>query len=245
MPTSAADSTATIRLGFLYPPTGAEDELYRASEALDPRARAAVVGVRIAGGDDEHAPQHLRATAAIDNLLLSTEVMRRLRPASVMWACTSGSFIDGLAHARRQADAMAAHAGCPASSTSLAFLAALEALGVRQVGVLATYPETTARAFASFLAEGGVEIADLTWLDAPSGPAAAGFAAERFEATARRIDVPEGAALLLPDTAVPSLGLIRPLARLTGRPVLTANQVSVWQAAHLAGLEVGLDRIAG
>ncbi|MEZ5925820.1 MAG: hypothetical protein R3D57_15685 [Hyphomicrobiaceae bacterium] len=231
-----AASPTRVRLGFLYPPTGAEHELYLAGEALDPRVSVAVVGVRISGGDDEHASHHLRATAAIANLALSARVLAHLRPASVMWACTSGSFIDGLAFARTQAAALSEIAGAPASSTSLAFVSALQCLGIGKVAVLATYPETTSQAFAEFLSEAGVTIDRLDWLDAPSGPAAAAFAKERFLDGASRLGVPAGGALLLPDTAVPSLDLVGPLEAQLGCPVLTANQVTVWEAARLAGI---------
>jgi maleate cis-trans isomerase len=210
--------------------------LYLAGEALGPHLSIAVIGVRIAGGEDEHAPHHLEATGALDNLRLSARVMRHLQPASVMWACTSGSFIAGLAYARAQADAIAEAAGAPASSTALAFLWALAALGISRVGVLASYPEQTARAFSAFLAEGGFDTADMAWMDAPSGPAAAQFGDERLLEAAGRVRVPKAGALLIPDTAVPSLGLIGPLERRLGRPVLTANQVTLWAAARLAGL---------
>ncbi len=227
---------ARTRLGFLYPPTGAEHELYLAGEAFDPSVDVAVVGVRISGGDDEHAPLHLRATGSIPNLELSAKVIAHLKPASVMWACTSGSFIDGLAFAREQAAALTRACDAPASSTSLAFLSALAALRIGKVAVLATYPEETSRAFTSFLAEDGVSIDRLSWLDAPSGPAAAAFATARFIDGAAKLGVPKGGALLLPDTAVPSLDLIAPLEERLGVPVLTANQVTLWEGARLAGI---------
>lgn len=44
------------RLGILYPPCGAEFEYYRYGEQLAPEARISLMGVRIYGGDDEHAP---------------------------------------------------------------------------------------------------------------------------------------------------------------------------------------------
>lgn len=228
---------ARTRLGFLYPPTGAEHELYLAGEALGPSIDVAVVGVRISGGDDEHAPHHLRATGSIPNLELSAKVIAHLKPASVMWACTSGSFIDGLGFAKEQAAALTRASGAPSSSTSLAYLSALAALGIGNVAVLASYPEETSRAFTSFLAEGGVTIDRLQWLDAPSGPAAAAFAKERFVDGATRLGAPKGGALLVPDTAVPSLELIASLEERLGVPVLTANQVTVWEGARLANVQ--------
>ncbi|MCZ7598030.1 MAG: hypothetical protein M5U09_10285 [Gammaproteobacteria bacterium] len=184
------DSAATTRLGILYPPTGSEFEYYTAAEAMRPPARAYVVGVRIAGGAREHEPRHLRQTASVDNLLLSARALAPVKPHSVMWACTSGSFIDGLDFARKQAAALARELGVPASSTSLAFLAALERFGIGRVAVLASYPRPAARAFAAFLAQGGVEVADMVSLGAPSGPDAARLGAARLVEAAGRLRIP-------------------------------------------------------
>ncbi len=118
-----------IRLGFLYPPCGAEDELYHYGELAAPNIRVTLIGTRIFGEDDEHAVHHLSRTGQLDNLRQSAAILGRLRPSVVIWACTSGSF-DGLEHARAQADAIGEAAGCAGSSTSLAFARACEHLGV-------------------------------------------------------------------------------------------------------------------
>ncbi len=240
------ESRQTTRLGILYPPTGSEYEYYTAAEAMRPPARAYVVGVRIAGGAREHEPRHLRRTASVDNLLLSARSLAPVTPHSVMWACTSGSFIDGLDFAREQAAALAGELGVPASSTSLAFLAALERLGIGRVAVLASYPGPAARAFAAFLAEGGVEVADMVSLGAPSGPDAARLGAARLVESAGRLRIPRQGALLVPDTAMPILDVVNKLEDRLDRVVLGANQVTLWQGLRLAGGQLpqaGLGRL--
>jgi maleate cis-trans isomerase len=198
------------------------------------------MGVRIFGDDDEHAPHHLRRTAAIANLETSARAMAPLSPAAAIWACTSGSFIDGLDHARRQADALASLLDCPATSTSLAFRAALDALGLRRVAVLATYPEETTAAFQRFLEEAGITVAGVHCLDAPSGPAAALLGESAFIEHAAAMDIGPGTALLIPDTAVPTLAWIAPLEQRLGCTVLSANQVSLWHTARLGGIRASL-----
>ncbi len=47
--------SADRRLGFLYPPCGAEDELYRYGEQAAPNINVTLIGTRIFGDDDEHA----------------------------------------------------------------------------------------------------------------------------------------------------------------------------------------------
>lgn len=232
-----------IRLGILYPPSGAEFEYYRHGECLGDDVRIALMGVRIFGDDDEHAPHHLRRTAAIPNLETSARALQPLAPAAAIWACTSGSFIDGLDHARAQADALGRILGCPATSTSLAFPAALNALGIGRVSILATYPETTAGKFRDFLGEAGIVMDEMRCLDAPSGPAAAELGESKFFESATSMPVAPGGALLIPDTAVPTLAWIQALEDRLGSTVLTANQVSLWQAARLAGLDTALSGI--
>lgn len=223
-----------MRLGFLYPPCGSEDEFYVHGEAMGEDVRILLMGTRIFGEDDEHAPAHLRRTGAIDHLAMHARIMARMQPDAVIWACTSASFIDGPDHAAGQARAIAEITGCPASSTSLAFVSALCHLGIGRTALLASYPEETAKAFADFVAGNGVEVCDMACLDAPSGPAAAELGAGRLMDEAARLAVPDDAAVLIPDTAMPTMGLIAPLEARLRRPVLTANQVSLWEAVRLA-----------
>ncbi len=231
------------RLGVLYPPSGAEFEYYRHGERLGEDVRIALMGVRIYGDDDEHAPHHLRRTAAIPNLETSARALAPLAPAAAIWACTSGSFIDGLGHARDQAEALGATLGCPATSTSLAFPAALHALGIERVSILATYPDATAAAFENFLREAGIAVDEMRCLDAPSGPAAATLGQAAFFDTATAMTVEAETALLIPDTAVPTLTWIEALENRLGCTVLTANQVSLWHTTRLAGLDTALPGI--
>lgn len=222
-----------IRLAFLYPPNGSEYEYYLFAEHHPERYRAYIVGVRAAGGDEEHNPEHLRCTARLDNLELAADMVLPLKPDVAMWACTSGSFIDGVEHAHRQAEAIGQRLSCPASSTSLAFISALSQLGIKRVSVLASYPEATAAAFVRFLGENNVEVEELECLDASCGPHAARLGETYLMEAASRFHIRDKGALLIPDTAMPTLGIIDRLERGLSTTVLTANQVTIWEALRL------------
>jgi len=225
-----------IRLGFLYPPCGAEDELYRYGEDVSPDVRVTLIGTRIFGEDDEHAVHHLSRTGQIENLRRSAAVLERLKPAVAIWACTSGSFVDGLAHARAQGDVLSRVVGCPASSTSLAFAEACKQLGVSKLAVLASYPEPTARAFERFLTQCGLEVAAMHWLSISSGPVAAEFGTSNLIMESLKINLGGAEALLVPDTAIPAWDIILPLEERLAIPVLTANQVTLWEAMRLSDI---------
>jgi maleate cis-trans isomerase len=222
------------RLGFLYPPCGAEDELYLYGEQAASNITVTLIGTRIFGDDDEHAVDHLKHTGRLDNLRRSAAILGRLNPAVILWACTSGSFIDGLDHAKAQAAAVSEAAGCPGSSTSLAFATACSHLGVSKVAVLASYPEATSEAFTRFLAECGLSVTAMRWLSIPSGPAAAEIGTVNLLAMASAMSLGGAEALLIPDTAIPAWAVIAPLEDQLAIPILTANQVTLWEALRLA-----------
>lgn len=224
----------TARVGFLFPLGGGEWEIYHFAEAIDWRLRPYLIGTRLFGEDCNHDPVELARTAALDNLATAARSLLPLAPDAAMWACTSGSFILGRRHALAQAAAIADLLGRPASSTSLAFVHALEALGATRVAVLATYPQAAADAFARFLGESGVEVSALHSLGATGGQDAFALPLDAVESAANGL-VDDGVqALLVPDTAMAGFELVRRLEARHGIPVLAANQVTVWEALRLA-----------
>lgn len=151
--------------------------------------------------------------------------------AAVAWACTSGSFAGGLDAARDQVAALASAARVPATSTSLALLDALAALGTDSVGVCSPYPWPVTERLCAFLDDAGIGIAGLRVVptDGPS-------VSKRLDA--RRLSQ-EIAALgavplaVVPDTAIPGCDLARDIDAAV--PVLFANQWTIWRSALLAG----------
>ena len=219
------------RLGFIYPGGGAEYEYYLFAERHG--FQAFLVGSRIPGGDD-HTVEALRQTARIEHIVEAGRHLVPLRPDAVVWACTSGSFILGRTGAEAQVEALSVATGRPATSTSLAFVAALTRLRATRVAVLATYPEPASRAFAAFLAEHDIAVVSLDWLDASTGFDAAAIGGDRLLAAAEGVAL-EAEALLIPDTALPTLEFLVTLEQRIERPVLTANQVTLWAGLGLAG----------
>ena len=227
-----------VRIGVLCPTGGGEREFYELAEALDYRMRPLLVCARMAGGENSHALEALKRTADIKALEVTARSLVPLRPDAVTWACTSGSFILGRAYAQAQASAISSVTGCPASSTSLAFARALETLRIDRVGVVATYPEPAAYAFVDFLSEFGVTVAAIRCLGAPGGWAAYEIPPERIMQAARDLDRGELRAILIPDTAIAMFRAAGRLEDSLGKPVISANQATLWDALRLAGSDL-------
>lgn len=155
---------------------------------------------------------------------------------SVMWACTSGSFVFGPDGAAEQVELLSQSCRRPASSTSFAFVDACRALGVERVSVAASYPTDIAERFVTFLRAAGIDVL---------GMGSHGIVTAAEVGTLRReqvLDVARGAdlsdrvqAVLVPDTAMHTLAWLDDLEEATDRIVLTANQVTVWKGLQLLG----------
>jgi maleate cis-trans isomerase len=222
-----------LRLGFLYPDYSAEDDYPRIATMLRPAIEAIVVHTSI--GEDAHRVDALLDTGDPSRLREGAERMQPLHVAAAMWACTSGSFVFGLEGARDQARRVEEFLGVPVSSTSLAFAAACRALGLRRVAIAATYPADIADLFRKLLAESGIETVHVGALGIITGVEVGHVGREAVIEHATRNDHPDAEAILLPDTALHTVEFLDQLETAAGKTVLTANQVTVWEALRLAG----------
>ena len=155
-----------------------------------------------------------------------------------MWACTYGSFVFGWEGAHEQVRGLALAAGLPASSTSFAFAHALGEVGARRVAVAATYPEDVAGHFATFLKAAGAEVVSVRGSGIITAAEVGTWGWDEVRAMALAGDHPEADAVLLPDTALHTAAYVRDLEAELGKPVLTANQVTVWEALRLTDRRV-------
>lgn len=218
-------------IGFIYPDHAAEDDYPRAAALLDARLPVAHIY-----GTDLHAVPELLDLGSPGKLRDGAARLAAYRPDAIVWACTSGSFVYGPDGAREQVRALSAAAGVPASSTSFAFVAAAQALNIRRVAVAASYPADVAGLFADFLADAGITVAGFASAGIETAAEVGTLDAGQVLALARADDHPEAEALLIPDTAMHTLEVLPRLEAALGKPVLTANQVTIWEGLRLAGV---------
>lgn len=172
-------------------------------------------------GDDAEIRAAARSLAAVG-------------PEAVVYACTSGSFVHGRRGARRISRTIAEETGVPALTTSEALLEALDALGTTALAIATPYVERLTQRLEDFLAEDGRDVV-----------ACAGLGLDRliwhvpYAVTAdlvRRADRQEARAVFVACTNLPTYDLIAPFEQELGKPVLTANQVTLWAGLRRLGL---------
>lgn len=184
-------------------------------------------------------------------------------PAGYIYGCTSGSFVRGLAGERRLTEAMS-EAGREAASaaafavdtagacdspspapdlsrppgaltTSGALLEAVHALGVRSIAAATPYDQAVGALFGRFFAEAEVELVHTANLGL-SGR----IWTVPWEATyelVRRADYSEADAVLISCTNLATYEVLDQLEQDLGKPVISANQATVWAALRQAGRE--------
>ncbi|WP_433193758.1 maleate cis-trans isomerase family protein [Nocardia sp. CA-107356] len=220
-------------VGFIYPDHAAEDDYPFAASLLGVRLPVAHIY-----GTDLHAIAELLDLGSPDKLRHGASLLAPDRPDAVVWACTSGSFVYGPQGVRDQVRALASAAGVPASSTSLAFVAAAHALDVRRVAVAASYPDEVAQLFVEFLADAGIEVVAFSSAGIDTAAEVGTLTAAQVRELAVANDHPDAQALLIPDTAMHTLAVLPELEARLGKIVLTANQVTIWEGLRLTGSTV-------
>ncbi|MGI5482620.1 maleate cis-trans isomerase family protein [Streptomyces lavendofoliae] len=218
-------------VGLLYPGHFAEDDY--------PRMETLLTGVNVpivhtATGDDALRADALLERGSVERLSAGVEELRLSGAESVVWASTGGSFAYGWEGAQEQIRSLAVAAGLPASSTSFGFVHAVREVGAARVAVAATYPEDVTELFARFLGAAGVEVVGSLAGGAATAAEVAGWGPERVLELVRAADRPGAQAVLVPDTALHTVGCLPELEAAVGKPVLTANQVTVWEGLRLA-----------
>ncbi len=149
------------------------------------------------------------------------------------YACTSGSFIQGSAGERAIVDAIVGSTGTPAVTTSGCLVAAVAELGLSHVAVANPYATDISEAFRRYLIEHQIGVASVC---------NAGFTNHvwqiDYRTTAgliRQADHPDAEAILVCCTNLATYDLIAKLERELDKPVITANQATMWAALRIAG----------
>jgi maleate cis-trans isomerase len=222
-------------IGFIYPDHAAEDDYLLAEQLLGSDLGEVRLPVEHIYGTDLHAVPELLDLGSEARLAEGASLLAKHEPDAVVWACTSGSFVYGWEGAHDQSKSLAAVAGVPASSTSFAFVHAARALGVRRVAVAASYPDEVAQLFVEFLNAAGIDVVSMSSAGIDTAAEVGELPAEAVLDLALSHDHPDAEALLVPDTAMRTLTEVNTIEDRLGKPVLTANQVTVWEGLRLVG----------
>ncbi|MDA2806415.1 maleate cis-trans isomerase family protein [Nocardiopsis suaedae] len=168
-----------------------------------------------------------------DGAARATRDLLAPEPLVVGYACASGSFVHG-AEGQRRLRRSILDAGAPAAvTTSGALIDALEAVGTRRIAVVTPYVDSVTERLVAYLGEHGTDVVSAVGLGLLDHIWKVSYA-EVVEAV-RGADRPEAEAVFISCTNVLTYDIIAPLERMLGKPVLAANQVTMWAALQAVG----------
>lgn len=155
-------------------------------------------------------------------------------PLVVAYGCASGSFVHG-ADGERALTAEILAAGAPAAVTTSGALAeTLRMLDIRRIAVVTPYIDSVTERLHGFLGEHGVSVVSSVGLGLLSHIWKVGYA--EVVAAVSMVDRPDAEAVFVSCTNVPTYDIIAPLERRLGKPVFTANQVTMCSALRAIGM---------
>ncbi|TDD50510.1 maleate cis-trans isomerase family protein [Saccharopolyspora elongata] len=156
-------------------------------------------------------------------------------PEVVAYACTSGSFVNGATGERALVEVMR-QAGAPAAVTaSGALVEALQMLGAGRIAIATPYVESVTERLHGFLDEHGIDVVTSVGLGLLGQIWKVNY--RQVVDIVRSVDRPEAEAMFISCTNLPTYDIIGPLEQELGKPVLTANQVTIWAALREMGLQ--------
>lgn len=169
-------------------------------------------------------------------LTAATRELSIANPAVVAFACTSGSFVHGLAGERRCRQAILAGGARQALTTSGALVEALTALAIKRIAVATPYDAPTTSRLIEFLDEAGFRTTSCAFLGLKDDIYR--VSSSTVERLIRAADGVDAEAIFISCTNLWTREVISALEHDLNKAVLSANQVTVWAALKSAGIKV-------
>lgn len=195
------------------------------------------VSIHLTRTPSSELPVGIEQASALNDAAIVAGAARDLAKAApkvTAYACTSGSFMGGLAGEARLREVMEQAGARQAITTSGALLRALEALEVRRIAIGTPYDTEVTTKLSAFLAEAGHETTSSAYLGLTGDIFRVSHASVSELAIAA--DHPEADAVFLSCTNLRTFGVLAEIQEKVGKPVLSANQVTMWAALTDAGV---------
>lgn len=155
----------------------------------------------------------------------------------VVFHCTANSMGEGLEAERGIVRTIEAATGGRATTTASATRAALDALGARRIVLLSPYIRATHEHEIEFLTEAGFEIVAERNLGLTGSEAYIEVPPRRWLEILQDMKTDRADAYFVSCANIRAIEALDEMEAALGRPVLTSNQVALWHALRLAGID--------
>lgn len=185
----------------------------------------------------------LTEMSSSDDVERCTRDLSRADLHAIIYGGTSASFLKGMSWDRSMHERMTGVSGkIPVTTTSSASVAALRAVGAKNIAFVSPYiPEIVERG-RRYFSEAGFEVSAATGMNIDDDHTIGRVTPESVYQFARQAVSREADTVFISCTNLQTVSAIAPLEDDLGVPVVSAVQASFWQCLRMAGVE---DRITG
>lgn len=225
------------RLGIIYPASGIADMEYY--DLCPPGVSVHVTRSSVPNDGGVTLADVLHVAEGRQFAQLA-EDLATVRPHAIAWMCTSGSFSRGAAWDAELCRVLGEHGRCAATTTSTALVAALRSLGIRRIALATPYESPVMDKLVSYLAEQGLNVVSSVGLGLVKDWDINTLSPMALASLIHEADAADAEAIFLSDTCLVLSPIVEALEADLGKPILSANMVTMWHALRLAGIQDGL-----
>ena len=156
-------------------------------------------------------------------------------PEAVAYACTSGSFIKGLAWDQEITKKIEKIVGCPAVTTSSAMLGALKEVGITSVAVATPYIDRINNEEKKFLEDNGFKVSAIKGLQITDAEILHSQTPDTIYDLTTSMDSDEVDGFFISCTDFRGLEVVEWIEKKFKKPVVTSSQATIWALMKLVG----------
>ena len=178
-----------------------------------------------------------------DTLVAAAKLLAEAHVDVIAHACTTGSLIKGFGYDQKLTKMVEDTTGIPTITTATAMLEALKAMKIKKVAVAAPYLENVCEIEKKFLEDNGFTVTIIRGLGLSEPKVITGCVHSHVVYNlAKSVDSPEADGIFISSTGFRSFDVIEPLEKDLGKPVIGANQATMWLCLKKIGVQ---DHIPG
>ncbi len=174
----------------------------------------------------------------------ATETLMTAEPDGIIYGCTSGSFIKGPGFDKEVEEIIKEAApALPIVTTASAVVEAIRSLKVTKVALGTPYTGDVTERGKIFLEGNGLQVTKTQSLPSRSSCGKGEITYRETMNMAHAINSEEAEAIVLMCTALPTFGIIKKLEEALKKPVVTANQASIWAMLQRIGMYRPIEKL--
>jgi maleate isomerase len=158
----------------------------------------------------------------------------------VAYGCTTGSLVKGAGYDEEIEGRIEARVGVPAVATAAAIKRAFDALDLESLAIATPYISDLNEREEQFLADAGYEVVDLQGLELEANAEIGRQRPEVAYRRARELDHQDADGVFVSCTNYRTFEVIERLEADLGKPVVTSNQATLWDALRTLGVSAEL-----